>query len=421
MPALRSHEHQAAELKPNHLRKTKVQRCSPEGDFGGTVKPLAVELFAGSFGWSAGLVAEGYRVVGFDIEHLPHHGPVPEGCSLVLQDVLTLHGSQFKNAAVIVASPPCQKYSWLAMPWSRSKPAKCKACGGKGKFEIIAESMNLKEIPCVKCGGRGETDNSQAAKALRKEWETNGPDNRLFEACLRIQREAIEGTRNVCVECGGKGYTSYCGDDDSWCRGCKSKGYKERYIPLVIENVRGAQEWVGAAFYGLDAWMQAGPAERWRMGRSAWNFGSFHLWGDVPALMPIGGIQKRTGRNFHTYTLTGGAVSSPSFHGAEHETIGVGMGVQVASADGGRRTDIGKGARFTSRDCGVEAEDGTKIGGDWFSDPACHSKHGSRSSARKAVSAAIARIPFELARHIAAVYKPRTKTPENKWLSTQSR
>jgi hypothetical protein len=61
----------------------------------------------------------------------------------VLQDVLTLHGSQFKDAALIVASPPCQAYSYRAMPWKR-------------------------------------------AKALPP------PDNSLFEACFRIQREAIE-------------------------------------------------------------------------------------------------------------------------------------------------------------------------------------------------------------------------------------
>ena len=57
--------------------------------------------------------------------------------------------------------------------------------------------------------------------------------NRLFDACFRIQREA-----------------------------CEAAG---RHIPLVVENVRGAIPWVG---------------------RSRWNFGSFHLWGDVPALMP---------------------------------------------------------------------------------------------------------------------------------------
>ncbi len=47
-------------------------------------------------------------------------------------------------------------------------------------------------------------------------------------------------------------------------------------------------------------------------------------------------------------------------------------------------------------------------GGDWFSDPnsTCR-RHGSRCNARKAASAQIAKIPFELARHIAEVYKPK--------------
>ena len=62
---------------------------------------------------------------------------------LVIQDVRTLHGSQFKDAALIVASPPCQAYSYRAMPWKR-------------------------------------------AKALPP------PDNELFETCFRIQREACE-------------------------------------------------------------------------------------------------------------------------------------------------------------------------------------------------------------------------------------
>src|SRR4029077_17509804 len=60
------------------------------------------------------------------------------------------------------------------------------------------------------------------------------PDNTLFEACFRIQREAIEVAGH--------------------------------HIPLIVENVRGAQPWVG---------------------RARWNFGSFYLWGDVPALMPM--------------------------------------------------------------------------------------------------------------------------------------
>src|SRR4029077_14666876 len=146
--------------------------------------PLAIDLFCGLGGWTEGLLAEGYRVVGFDIER--HcYGEAKYPAQLVLQDVLTIHGSQFKDAVLIVASPPCQAYSYRAMPWKR-------------------------------------------AKALPP------PDNSLFEACFRIQREA----------CGAAG----------------------RFIPLVVENVRGAQPWVG---------------------RSRWHYGSFHLWGDVPALMPV--------------------------------------------------------------------------------------------------------------------------------------
>lgn len=147
-------------------------------------KPLAIDLFCGLGGWSDGLLSEGWRVVGFDIErHV--YGEHRYPAQLVIQDVLTLHGSQFRSADLIVASPPCQAYSYRAMPWSR-------------------------------------------AKALPP------PDNTLFDACFRIQREA-----------------------------CEAAG---RHIPLIVENVRGAQTWVGKARY---------------------NYGSFYIWGDVPALMPI--------------------------------------------------------------------------------------------------------------------------------------
>ena len=148
------------------------------------LKPLAIDLFCGLGGWTDGLLAEGYDVIGFDIER-HQYGGHRYPATLVIQDVTTLHGAQFKDAALIVASPPCQGYSYRAMPWSR-------------------------------------------AKALPP------PDNTLFEACFRIQREASEAA--------GK------------------------HIPMIVENVRGAQKWVG---------------------RARWNYGSFYLWGDVPALMPI--------------------------------------------------------------------------------------------------------------------------------------
>ena len=39
------------------------------------------------------------------------YGEMCYPAQLVVQDVLTLHGSQFRNVDLIVASPPCQEYS----------------------------------------------------------------------------------------------------------------------------------------------------------------------------------------------------------------------------------------------------------------------------------------------------------------------
>src|SRR5208282_1375141 len=82
--------------------------------------PLAVDLYCGLGGWAEGFLSEGYSVVGFDVErHDYGTGGYPG--QLIIQDVRTLHGSQFKGAAVIVGSSPCQEFSYRAMPWKRAK------------------------------------------------------------------------------------------------------------------------------------------------------------------------------------------------------------------------------------------------------------------------------------------------------------
>ena len=304
-------------------------------------RPRAVDLFCGLGGWTEGLLAEGYDVIGFDIEqHV--YGAERYPAQLVIQDVLTLHGDQFKDVALIVASPPCQAYSYRAMPWKR-------------------------------------------AKAL------GPPDNALFEACFRIQREA-----------------------------CEAAG---RHIPMVVENVRGAQPWVG---------------------RARWNFGSFYLWGDVPALMPTT-FARDSFKEMHGSGMGGGRIfgkHNPHLDGVKVPGVrfdGSGKSFQLASvaehvkvpSDRSRRTDPGKGARFTSRDCGDEGtkqrgsgaawfdkalderrREATAIknGKDWFGagdDCSLQRRHGSKSSGRKFASALIAKIPLALSRHIARAWWPR--------------
>lgn len=80
------------------------------------LRPVAIDLCCGKGGWTAGLLDAGFRVIGFDVERFREYPG-----ELVIQDVRTLHGSQFRHARVIVASPPCQEFSRHDMPWTRKR------------------------------------------------------------------------------------------------------------------------------------------------------------------------------------------------------------------------------------------------------------------------------------------------------------
>lgn len=330
------------------------------------MKPLAVDLCCGLGGWTEGLLAEGWDVVGFDIErHV--YGDQKYPAQLVIQDILTLDGRQFRGkVSLITASPPCQFFSYTAMPWSRAKALAAKV--------------------------QADADLLQNELAL-------------FNACIRIGQEA---------EC-----------------------------PIIIENVRGAQPWVG---------------------RARWGYGSFMLWGDVPALMPITAKAIKVpsmgagwyppdhpkhvkGLGFNTHAErnlrieqagiknggdwfgSGEDCSLQRRYSGTKNTGGSWFNIAHNTTSGkgqnpdGRKTaghqNIRDGHRHTRHLTNpgehVDFADGLKqpgIGGErsngkgdaWFQDGAA--RHGSKSKGRKMASAMIAKIPLPLSRHIAATFRP---------------
>ncbi len=333
--------------------------------------PLCIDLFCGLGGWTEGFLAEGWDVIGFDIgRHV--YGEQRYPAQLVLQDILTLHGRQLRRADCIVASPPCQEYSYMAMPWSRAK-AIAAALRGQGSFpEGYTGSRTIPELRA------------------------------LFDACFRIQREASEAA------------------------GC--------HIPMVVENVKGAQPWVG---------------------RANANFGSFYFWGDVrmhggavvAGKLEFGKIaraakrgRKVEGFNFHQFENTGvpgGSFQSAAVKTTGHANIRDGhshtrhltnqresdllkfvadrypeMLEHGAKVPGLNWSNFGK-SDYKPRGFNVTAaarfreEQGTKqegSGAAWFDNGMA--KHSSRSDSRKAASAQIAKIPFPLASYIAKVLRP---------------
>jgi site-specific DNA-cytosine methylase len=57
--------------------------------------PLAIDLCCGLGGWTEGLLAEGWRVRGYDIEE-HEYGEERYPAELVLRNVLEMHGSEIE-------------------------------------------------------------------------------------------------------------------------------------------------------------------------------------------------------------------------------------------------------------------------------------------------------------------------------------
>jgi hypothetical protein len=333
-------------------------------------RPLCIDLFCGLWGWGEAFAAEGWDVIGFDIVDMCRElgRPKPEHCQLVLQDVRTIDGKRFRErASVIVASPPCQEFASLGFPWNRLK---------------------ISNAPSVE---RWEDDGGTWSDP----YEAARPDLSLFRACFRIAEEA----------------------------GC----------PLIVENVKNAQPYVGKA--------------------SA-HFGSYYLWGDVrydrgrviaSKCLRFGEYARAAKRQAQKFNPDGTnhpqgswfKIADSKNRGAQKNNGGSWFAVAHNTESGtgqnpvtGVKTsghaNIRDGFSHTRHLTSQRESEGVKHGGDCFNDPAWPGKAGgvkqnlsgpawfdkgaasvsSRSDSRKAASAQIAKIPPDLAHHIARVFKP---------------
>lgn len=273
-------------------------------------KPVVLDLFCGLWGWSEGFIAAGWNAIGIDLKHPI---TIPEHALYAQRDVLSLTRDWLKellaayNIRAIVASPPCQEFSYMSMPWSRAKQIE-KALLGKGEFP-----SNYK-------GG------SRTVDQLTK----------LFRECFRIQRDL-----------------------------CELAG---RHVPMVVENVVGAQKWVG---------------------KTRHHFGSYYLWGDINESMSLSARMRLpkpgTGERMRSdkQPVSCSQLDTKPATGLPDTLSRSGWpcGYKVPS-ETGRRTAIGNGARFTSRESAGVKQGGTR---------------------RLAASALIAKIPFSLSSYIASI------------------
>jgi hypothetical protein len=154
---------------------------------------------------------------------------------------------------------------------------------------------------------------------------------------------------------------------------------------MVVENVKGAQPWVGKAKA---------------------HFGSYYLWGDVASV---------GGRIVSPRPTFGEGVRPARAQKFNPDGTAHPQGSWFAIADSKHRAQKFNPDRTGNGSCFNEAHgEGTKHGGDCFSgygggfgwDHSQMRMHSSKSPARKAASAQIAMIPLPISQFIAQIMKP---------------
>lgn len=352
-------------------------------------EPLAIDLFCGLGGWTYGLLAEGYRVIGFDIERHDYGGDEHYPAQLVLQDVLTLHGSQFRDATLIVASPPCQEYSYMAMPWTRAK-------------KIAAEYR------------AGMRDTKQLTA--------------LFDACFRIQREACEaaGRHIPLIVENVRGAVPWVGP----CQGKFGSFYLWGDVPPLLPIAARATMKLGVAhrpggatnfhrdlnngvktagfrFDGNGGSFQSASVETTGVKAPGMNWSNQEMRGQN--FSRLAGRHAEGQKGFIKQVDSNGCIRRLMNVYADRDSEGQKTKGHINRRDGHSHTrHLTNQAEHDEVRENRDLNNGVKAGKSCR--PKCSgwgvAQHtGSKSAARKRASAIIAQIPFVLAQYIAAYYK----------------
>jgi hypothetical protein len=80
------------------------------------MKPLALDLCCGLGGWTKGLIAAGWDVIGVDIVKFDRYPG-----RLIVADVNRFYLNIEPKPLLVIGSPPCEQFSRHAMPWTRKK------------------------------------------------------------------------------------------------------------------------------------------------------------------------------------------------------------------------------------------------------------------------------------------------------------
>ena len=109
------------------------------------MRPLALDLCCGMGGWTDGLLAAGFDVVGVDIyRHRRYRG------EFELSDLMVFDEFRFSAAVLILASPPCNEFArWDKCPsWFKERPVpdctlvnRCRAIAANLEVPLVLENV----------------------------------------------------------------------------------------------------------------------------------------------------------------------------------------------------------------------------------------------------------------------------------------